>query len=413
MSSPAAARVVPAVGGRGDPPQDAGRLAHELTAARSWCARREAVRRSAPRPRSHRGVLARLVDDRRERRRGRPRAPPRATRARPSAIACTSEVADHGRLLRPGEHGPAGRVRRPLAEQRVARAAADDVDDLGGARRSPRRAARRTRVLEREALEHAADDLARRLGRRLAASRRRTRGSARACRRAPRSAGRPGRSASAAAARRSASATSSSKRAVVALERPARAGTRAGARGPVTFRSSRIVPATPPSFVRLAANVAVVDHGRVELEPDERPGAGADVGRAGPRNGHGGDGRRRCRASPARSRDVPARPVSSATRREQRAERACRARRPRGRRRAGMPSRSSTSPAQAPVRGSSTGSWSRSSARRQLAAEPVVRAGRGSAAMRSAAVERGSASAASAASSKTVLIGISWMPVRS
>ncbi len=49
---------------------------------------------------------------------------------------------------------------------------------------------------------------------------------------------------------------------------------------PITLVRKRMVPSTPPSWVKLAARAASVSTGFVELEADEAPGAERDVGRA-------------------------------------------------------------------------------------------------------------------------------------
>ena len=49
---------------------------------------------------------------------------------------------------------------------------------------------------------------------------------------------------------------------------------------PITLRRNRIVPSMPVSLVKLAARLASVSTGAVELHPDQRPGAAGDVGEA-------------------------------------------------------------------------------------------------------------------------------------
>ena len=173
----------------------------------------------------------------------------------------------------------------------------------------------------------------------------------------------------------------------------------------MTFLSSRIVPSTPRSLVRLASRAASSSTGARQLEAEQRPRAAA-------------------RGSP-RARRAAAR---------RRTPRRCRGRRPRRRARR----RGSWWPSSGPelVPGSTSapngarrqpepldqlarplaacarraGRWSRRSVR-SLASSPLSqrRAGRGPA--RSARAASSAAEPSSASSWKTVLIGIVWMPV--
>ena len=67
--------------------------------------------------------------------------------------------------------------------------------------------------------------------------------------------------------------------------------TRCSSHRPITLRRKRIVASTPPSLVKFASRAASVQHRRVELDADQRPGARGDVGegRAGGRR-HRDDG---------------------------------------------------------------------------------------------------------------------------
>ena len=49
---------------------------------------------------------------------------------------------------------------------------------------------------------------------------------------------------------------------------------------PITLCRKRTVPSTPPSLVKSAAPACLGQHRRLELEPDQRPGAAGDVRRA-------------------------------------------------------------------------------------------------------------------------------------
>ena len=182
---------------------------------------------------------------------------------------------------------------------------------------------------------------------------------------------------------------------------------------PVTFRSSRNVPATPPSLVRFAAKVASVISGRVDLEADERPRADAEERRV--RAGEAARPRRPtpCRGSRPRRRR-PRRGRSPRRRRPSTAPSGVAGRDDLGQEPGGMSSRSSRSPAQPPVRGSKhCVVVAFVSSVVAASAQPVSGRGRGSAAACRAARARGRSRRPCAASSKTVLIGSSWMPVRS
>ena len=124
----------------------------------------------------------------------------------------------------------------------------------------------RLRVLHGEALEDAAHDGCRRPRARAGRCSRSTPGFSAACRPARRRPGRWGRRASAAAARTLARSTSSSNE----RSKPSSAQARrhsCSSHRPVTFRSTRTVPATPPSFVRFAAYVRSSITGRRSSSP--------------------------------------------------------------------------------------------------------------------------------------------------
>src|SRR6266540_2089757 len=185
------------------------------------------------------------------------------------------EVPDLRRLRRSSEHGQSRRVRRPLAERPVERAAADDVDLRRDLARRGAEQLDRLPVLEREALEHAADDLARLLRRLLARARA---GLADPPRHVP------GRQ----------------EDGVIRVHERAPRGRRLGERDQLrVLEGLAVVRPRPPALVQepeadhvleqaeRAAGAALVrqvgverplvDHGRDDLDADERPGARADV----------------------------------------------------------------------------------------------------------------------------------------
>ena len=295
--------------------------------------RRRAARRPSART-SARTTVARLVE-----------RPDLAERHR-----LHEQVAEQRRLLRAREHGQAGGARRPAAEQRVARAAADDVQlarvDAGDRAEAgrPSRACFSARLsrMQRTTVSPTSAGLG------LAGLRAERRGSAAACRRARGRASAFGSTNGPNGGADRASATSSSNEYVWPCVAHARRHSCSSHR-PVTLRSSRNVPATPPSFVRFAAKRLVVDHRLVDLDADERPGADAEEDRAGPCERHGGDGRA---GVVGRDRDDAARwprPVCVGGLGAERRRAACPARRPPGRPSVGMSSRSSRSAAQRPA----------------------------------------------------------------
>ena len=102
---------------------------------------------------------------------------------------------------------------------------------------------------------------------------------------------------------------------------PTRAWHSLSTQSPITLRRKRIVPSTPPSLVKFGAPGLLGQHRRVELDADQRPGAGGDVRRTrSPSRGYGRRPPTRCRASRPRPRGAGARPVASATARQQPAE---------------------------------------------------------------------------------------------
>ena len=241
----------------------------------------------APRPRPARTMVRTPLG---RRKRGRPRAPPRATRARrapsPGRAGCRPASPP------PARRAPAGLPPRPS----IGRAARS-------ARRRRRCGARSAtvpvtsrsrfdghRVLQRDALEDAAGDGSWFLGRGLAAqaqklgdTRRHVAGAdeglvVRVDQRAERAERRP-------RARR-APRTRGRGPPTAQLRRHS-----CSSQSPVTFRSRRKVPATPPSFVRFAAKVSSVISGSSTSRPDQRPRADAEEGRIGLSEWHGGDGR--------------------------------------------------------------------------------------------------------------------------
>ena len=127
------------------------------------------------------------------------RIPSSVPGAAPRARAWTSDVAQGGRLGRPGDHRQAERVGGELAQQVVARPAADDVHHVGVLAGQRLRVEQRAPVREGQAVHDAPDDL-RRAGRGgQAAARTATRRSGRACRPAAGTPGRPRRRRTAAA----------------------------------------------------------------------------------------------------------------------------------------------------------------------------------------------------------------------
>ena len=101
------------------------------------------------------GLLVRLV----QRKLDRPAhdlASFRERRDLPRRHRLHEEVAEHGPLVRAREDREAGRARGPVAEERVSRAAADDVDLRGFRAGDRRKRLDRLGVLQRQALEDAA-----------------------------------------------------------------------------------------------------------------------------------------------------------------------------------------------------------------------------------------------------------------
>ena len=72
----------------------------------------------------------------------------------PVGAGLDEQVADRGRLDRPGEDGPAGQVGGELAQQRVGRTATDDVHDVGPATGERLGPLQGPSVLAREAVQH-------------------------------------------------------------------------------------------------------------------------------------------------------------------------------------------------------------------------------------------------------------------
>ena len=247
----------------------------------------------------------------------------------PRRAGLDEHVAERGRLDRTGEHRQPAGVGGQLAEQLVAGAAADEVDDVdvaaGQAGRvadgpgdRPRRgcrgcsgpvAARVAGGAEPAAPAGVRDPgrhVARRQERRVVGVDDRAAGRQR---RRPRRAAPPGRSGC-----------------------PARSQVRSdswSSHRPMTLRRKRIRPSTPPSLVKFASRLASVSDRRVELDADQRPGAAGDVGeRASPAGRHADDRRRRVvrpdgdHRRPGREPGLRARPRS-----RQRPERRRRARR--------------------------------------------------------------------------------------
>ena len=387
--------------------QHADGLAHALTSSGRRAGEQlgEALARLAARRRR----VARLVDRPARTTRARPRAPRRATRARRARSPGRAGCRRSGRLLRAGEHGQARRARRPRAEQLVACAAADDVQ-LGGRRAGrPREQLDRLRVLEREALEDAAHDRAGGLGRGLAGLARRT------------LAIRAGMSPGLANARVVGIDERAQRR---ARRRRARRARRTSSSGPPrpgapalvqqpepghVAEQPRTVPATPPSFVRLAAKVSSVISGSVELDADERPRADAEDRRRRARGTARRRRRSRCRAWRRRSPRAAEAPVA----------RRLRGAVPSASRRDDLRQASGDAEALEEVVGPRARARVEALRRRRVRvladAAPQSRwcSRSGISRSASAALERRVALGAIAASSKIVLIGRSWMPVRS
>ena len=170
----------------------------------------------------------------------------------------------------PAITGQPGRVGGELAEQLVLRPAADDVDHVDRRARQVGGRLDGAGVGGGERVEDAAHGL----GRESAARARPPSairsgmppGGMKAGRRRRSSGRRPG----------SAAAAASEVVEVVPRAHARRHSWRS--QSPPTLRRNRVRPSTPPSLVKLAARAASVITGRVELEPDERPGAAGDVG---------------------------------------------------------------------------------------------------------------------------------------
>ena len=259
------------------------------------------------------------------------------------------QVAEQRRLLRAREHRQPGGA----AVQRQSsslRAPPPTMCISGGAAPVDRgEQVDRLRVLQGQALEDAANDRAgvRRLG--LAGARRRTRGSAPACRRASAKTGWFGSTSGPERRRGLGEATSS-------LEGVARARSRPGAAAFVQepeagdvaqqARCRRRRPRSSGSPRRL-----VVDQRLATLDADERPGAGADVRRAGLRGTGSPRPPSRCRGS-RRRRPSPRRGPSRRRPRRRAGPSAVPGRTTSGSRRVGHSRRSSRSSAQSPARGS-------------------------------------------------------------
>ena len=110
---------------------------------------------------------------------------------------------------------------------------------------------------------------------------------------------------------------------------------------PMTLRSSRIVPGTPPSLVRFARRDCALISGLLDLDADQRPGAGGDEQRRrlAERHPHHGAGR----VVRGRSDDLRRHPASRPDVRRPARRHRCRASPPRAACRAGTPSRPSRS----------------------------------------------------------------------
>ena len=267
----------------------------------------------------------------------------------PSAIACTSEVPDE----RSPPPGPAstGRPAASAVHRQSSSFRAPPPTTWSSVGASPVDLAKQIhdyRVLEREALEDAAGDGARLLGRGLAVSAQKLARYAPACRPGPTKRASSGSMSERSGGAASASATSSSNERSRPSELPSVRRHSCSSQSPVTLRSRRKVPADAALVRQVGGEGLVVDQRLVELEADERPRAGADVGRVGLAERHGGDGRAGVVRRDARSRCAPS------VRRRRRRER-CRAVPADDLRQAGavgMPRRSSRSSAQSLVRGS-------------------------------------------------------------
>ena len=223
-----------------------------------------ATRAAAKRSRAsrHADVVRGLVD---RRARTSARTTSRASASEPSspsAIACTSRLPSSVASAGPGEHGQAGGA--PPSSGRAARCARRRR--RRGSRPAPspvtaREQVDRLGVLEREALEDAADDRAGVRRARAGPCARRTRAIAR---RHVAGLGEDGSFGSTKRARAAAPSVGERdelvERVARALAAPTTRRHSCRSQSPVTLRSSRNVPPTPPSFVRFAAKRRVVDH---------------------------------------------------------------------------------------------------------------------------------------------------------
>ena len=205
------------------------------------------------------------------------------TRTLPSAAASTGPASTGRRATFGGqlaEEARSGRRRRSRGRPR-------------SACRSPLDLLEHEPVLAGEALEDGPDqDAALAGGRLLPAPCAEPRGSAPACRRGRAARAGRGRRAGrrrARAARARPCRRSSGPR---APRRPRRAGTPGRARGPSRSSAGGCCRRSPRSLVRLAARACSETTARVELDPDERPGAARDVGSPSLRPERDGDDRR-------------------------------------------------------------------------------------------------------------------------
>ena len=244
----------------------------------------------------------RLVALRRERRgHGVAQRLERSVRSEPAVRARLHEhVAERGRLDRAGEHRQPGAVGGALAEQRVQRAAADDVDRRRRrARRGGRRCARRSANACGEALDDASARTPRACaGTATPCSRAPLRDAARACRRGRGSAGRSRRRAATGSSTAAAASASSAGRSIalagLALPRAHRFAQQPQAHDVVQEPHPSVDAALVREVRRARASVVT----RVlELDADEAPRAARDVG--GVRRAASARRRppRRCRAS--------------------------------------------------------------------------------------------------------------------
>ncbi len=216
---------------------------------------------------------------------GRPDERPQAfeiARQQPVRAGLDEDVAERRRLDRPGDHRQPAGVGGELAEQRVAGAAADEVDDVdrapGQARRVARRSARYAGArLSRMHRTSAGRDRRRRAGR----PRGRRPRSAPACRPAAGTTGSSG-SMTRTAGRQLAGGGEQRRRGrsrrPVALPGPHRLLQQPQAHH-VAQVADRAVDAALVGEVRRAAGLG--QDRRVELDADQRPGPAGDVGEAG------------------------------------------------------------------------------------------------------------------------------------